>query len=1048
MSSALPNGGPIISRRQMQARQTMRSIRNDKAPRKDREPYARKRSRVQSTPLNTLSDSDDSEDLESTMERDYEELANDYDAPTQADEAFIDDDSDIATDRGIYITQRTVSTPEQIETSIEDDRDYFGGCHDHELYDRLREVQHETPPDDDAGVRSQTLHGIPCISVYDGSINQYLVDDTFINSDMHSTFITEGMCNIITGPMGCGKTTLIKRYVDETKRTNPESRFLYITCLINLCRSSARKLGFKCYLDVDIREYIEDREEKGSFVICINSLPKLLYRNNYLEYTHIILDEAVGIFGMIIGTLIKPAAREHITKMLDILVNPQSDSRRTCVVADALMGEREIDFIKTCAEVPLSKIRIWRFFPRKLTDKLPEIVYVRSKNVWCAELVKALNKEGNRIVLPTSLKDHTYSLLTLLQHADPDIISDLNLEQDECSFMQGKAWFKVDGDTDPNLLSTLISRETILNDHDRFVYTPVLQSGVDFSRMNPYNVGFGLAGTFFPVDTFVQMLRRIRRIESGDEANRAKIYVHIVGEESEWTEDCTIESLTQMLRDYKRLTNKKKELLAKTLGIQMCTRRVITDFFNTSTNENVLRMMAFTLQAAIKFKQNKEGQLRQTVKMNDPNWPYSVDHRESNGPPITAARCTNLLKNSSSEWMTGELVSRGDVLQCSDPEAVMKFFKSFMCLGDKNDISTMDVNPDAVLLPMKTSMNLLVHRCRFGIGMFSIAQQSIFMGTSPTADAYAVCKDTFNMGCMFRELFDAFKEPWKDHISYIKTFPLVMLNMDKLDTLLIDVRYVVRYWKRLVQWHNRYIPVLASNDINFIPGLDREKQPTATQITSMKNIMAACFGLLGIDCKMNDRYKNERDGKRKRQTLSAIVDSFRANVLSGNLPEDEVCELDRSRSVTVTVSEHEVDKKMLLTQLDLATRRDIVDLILVRPGYLDSYMSFDPVPVSGRDPRRTDFDKKTLQLMIKMLGVIDKNAAQAFMDTPSHWILKDADKDASLNALKGFCRMAKQKIVEEFNRYGDPSNAIDPTFLMSDSPGGESDEDEEMVISD
>ena len=125
------------------------------------------------------------------------------------------------------------------------------------------------------------------------------------------------------------------------------------------------------------------------------------------------------------------------------------------------------------------------------------------------------------------------------------------MELDECSAMYNKAWFKIDADTDDTLINTLVTREEILDDHDRFLYTPVLQSGVDLSRMKPYNVGFGLSGTFFPVNTFVQMLRRVRRIESERDGERAKVYVHIVGDESEWIEgDSSIEHIVEMLRDY------------------------------------------------------------------------------------------------------------------------------------------------------------------------------------------------------------------------------------------------------------------------------------------------------------------------------------------------------------------------------------------------------------------------------------------------------------------------------------------------------------------
>lgn len=1052
------SGGRYISKRQAAGITAQRSAPASKYSRNERHtPYTRRGRTPPNTIINTASDSDDSVDLSTTRERDYEELFVE-DRVTDADMQFIDDSTPV-NEWGFHL--RLDNSESQLEDELLMDASFDIDIEEQlqqqqvitGVPDRLREVAHETPPDDHVNVCQQVLHGFPCVSVYSGEGNNFLVQDTFINSDMHNVFIPRGTCRVITGPMGCGKTSLIKKYVEDTRSADPTRKFLYVTCNRTLCRASARSFGFQSYLDINIKDAIRNKELQ-SLVICINSLYKLNEQQCYTEFTDVILDEVVGIFDMLMGSLIYPEQRKNTIKMLSLLVDPQRNRKRTCIIADALVSDRELDFLKTSAHLGPHNVKIWRFFPPSLTQRLPEIVYCVSKNQWLAKLVTNMNVEGKRIVLPTSLKDHTYELLQLIQNADPDLIQDLQLDLNECLMSMGKTWFKVDGNTDPIQINRLLSNHAaILDANDRFLYTPVIQSGVDFNQNKPYHVGFGLAGTFFSANTFVQMLRRNRNFVSDVEGERAKIYVHVVGEESAWSEDCSVETLSTMIKEYAKMSSKKREQLAELVNISSERGRSrITDYFTTHLNEDVVRLMAYTLQASIKFKQDKLGYLKQVVKMNDPNWPFSVDHTESANKPVTAKHCRELLKNSASQWITQELHCKGDVLQCKDPEEVLALFRQFNCLGDKQ-VTDLEITKEAAMFPMRNTMELMVHRGRFCFGPFAVLIKSVFVGTSRETETYAVYKDNYNIGCMFREMFEAFREPWKDHICFLsdgsngREFGIVAMNLEKLDTLVIDVEEILRYWKALARWNNRFATVLMGNDIDAIAQLDPNAQPTAKQVSLMKTIMAAVFGMLGIECRMSDKYKMQ-NGKRKRSVIRAVVDGIkRQHTLHGSPPEetfDDLVTVDTNKAVTVTLSEHVVNTEQFLRQYDLCLRRDIMELILVPPNRVERFLAFDSY-MTGTTNSITDYNKKLLQKFIESLRVIDRQMTKQFMSTASYWILREPGYSVNLGILKTYTEEIQKSLKDLYKRMSLPYSHLEPTFLLSETPGSETSDE---VMSD
>lgn len=970
-------------------------------------------------------DSDDSsgEDLIDTMDRDIEELYEE-ERITKEDLDFIDD-SQQTNVTGLYTS---LDTEDEDIMSIDNDIVL-------DSFDELREVRHETPPSDSLAVVSGTLRGFPCTTVYSGEENGYLIDETFINKDKHEVFVENGICTVLTGPMGCGKTTLMQAVTEE--HINGGGKVLYVSCNRTLCRQTARNMKLQSYLDLNIEHAIKSKN-LPSMVICINSLPKLLLDQAYCDFTLVIFDEIVGIIDMLLGALIKPRDRVKIIKMMAYLVDPGTTKKRTCIVADALVSDRELMFLSDIAKLDANQVNVWRFFPKKLTEKLSEIVYIENKNEWMKMMLYHMKDPAQRIFFCAAPKEHSYDFLYLLKQGDTDILSTLQLDLNEYSEVANQEWFCIDRDTDPVVVQHLLADDTILNDYPRFLYTPAIQSGVSFSRCTNYNVGFGLGGTFFAPTTFAQMLRRPRNVTSVVPGQRAKIYVHIIGEQTDWSEPSDIEHCEQLIDGYATLSKAKAKLLQDMMGLgHVRQRNVITDYFVREKNKDVIRLMAYYLQSMIKFRQNKKECFRTVIKMNDPNWPWSEITTENKREPITAKFCKALLRATADEWATGEMQTKSTVIMTQDTEKTIASLQSYYALGNKQ-VNELAIKQKEALFPLAGIEEVMVLRARFTISPFAFVAQNMFVGSDSDSHSYIAHTDVYNIGCAFRELVEVLAPVWRHHHYTVvasgddenqrRDYTIASFDLENLDEMALDTRdAIVAYWKPLVRWKVKHDYTLFSNSVDSISGLKSEDTvPTAEQVTGMRNLIVAFFGLLGIKFPLTDAYLvnyPNRKPTRKRQTLGGILHSLHQQC-SGN----DISNYPNTASgvsVNVTLARHLMDEKTFYRRYDMVLRRDLTELITSNDPERYLYNRF-----SGD----TDFDSKAMLGFFKQLRKMDRGKVDVYLNSASHWVLEEPDATESLNILKEFNKYLMEFLFSRWERLKDLRvECFQATYCLSET---------------
>jgi hypothetical protein len=106
---------------------------------------------------------------------------------------------------------------------------------------------------------------------------------------------------------------------------------------------------------------------------------------------------------------------------------------------------------------------------------------------------------------------------------------------------------------------------------------------------------------------------------------------------------------------------------------------------------------------------------------------------------------------------------------------------------------------------------------------------------------------------------------------------------------------------------------------------------------------------------------------------------------------------------------------------------------------MERYMTFNPISPPGVEPPTTDFNAGILKKMVEILSVVPKDEARHYLDSPSFWILKNEDRRVHLDVFKQFCRSLRRVLTRTWGRFN-PSGAIEPTFLLSETPGYSEDE--------
>jgi energy-coupling factor transporter ATP-binding protein EcfA2 len=929
-------------------------------------------------------------------------------------EDFIDDHSDSEPDRSIYF----------------DAMDIHGGgeCSDDTLHDKPDEhsgsdsssavrdaaasalesisIRADTSRDDTPcsrepprpanGYRRSSFMGVPDICVYDTRNNNYLTQcGRYINASSHEEIVKKGYLNVLTGPMGCGKTNLLKTLVAHVKAHEPERKILYITNSRGLCAKSSEALGLASYLQLNLKEEISCNS-LGHLVICINSLAKLDYKKTFMDYGLVIIDEIVGCLDSIFsGELIKPELRSKLVQILSMLCNPwrQSGNRATILLIDALMGEREMHFVKEIVK-PDSRLKrgessilnVFRFFPTAIQGDLPEIRYVQHKNRWIRLLVDSMIDKGNdyRICLMTCLREHVFDLLSLVKMVDPDLMDDIRVPLEKAEQTYGKDWLWVDSHTDKPLVENIVNNSSVvLAQYPRFAFTPVFVSGVSFEV--PYDIVFCIAATFMSASNLTQMFRRIRTV------SERKLILHIIDNPVAVPFNLDFETVKKLVTDYDKIDEKHRLVLASCLSQKnRMNRQHITEYFKTRRDDNVVDLLAYTVLDSLRFKADPKGHIRTLLAQNDPTWSMTVDEVEPGGTPVSGKRVRELMKASFEQYATDTIVTKHDTLLCRDSEEVRRSLALYGACGTQT-MESLKLVKGQIYDAHREANKLFVSRCRMALTPFALFTQLLFLGCPKESTAYYCLKDSYNLGRLVTHMFVAMDGPWVHHIGGVSTpnksstTHYVALNPDYISDLYVDTYMVVGRWKPLAEWARQYSGILAVNSISLSGEIQPNACPSAAQVTNMKDVICAVFGLLGLPLKLTDDHvlsTGRSNGKRKRQSIKVVIAE------AARLGFTEPCPPPTGTTIAVTLSRAVPKLDSLLEYYDRSLRQDCLDYLSNLTGPV-SYLSYR---LPEGDNGLSGLDAQLIKKFYSHLKKIKmEDFVRPYLDSPSFWLVEDPE---------------------------------------------------------
>lgn len=945
------------------------------------------------------SDSESSEDICMSGSSDVDEDDAELDSRDDAHDDFIDDSSmrygDDDADRSVHYRVLRNSDDEPVSEAV----DLSGDDHSIEVDDRespcisVSDDESSDGPDEPAprNYRRSVFMGVPDHCVFDVGPDGFLLPSGHINHEAHEDIIKRNHANILTGPMGCGKTTLIENMVKYWKQTYPGERIIYISNSRNLCRSSARKLGLPCYLDMNLRQEAAD-DTLGDIVVCINSLWHLrgvAEKKKYdrvSNYSLVIIDEMVSVFNSIYsGDLIKPAQRSQITKILTMLCNLKrgtTENAATVVMCDALFNEREMWFVKKIVKTPVERINVFRFFPRLIQQDLPEIVYVREKNRWIRILIDRLIDKPHtyRTVLMTCLRDHCYNLLSLIKILDPDLMNDLKVKLERAEQMYGLDWLWVDSNTDVEVVTQLLADPDALDRHDRFAFTPVFQAGVSF--LNPYDVGLCIAGTFMPATSLAQMLRRVRKIKE------KKIYLHLVGNTCIPSFPLELDVIKQNIRDFRKLDDVVRSSLAECLSVSVRNnQRRVTDYFTDQLDDDVLTLMAYTVLEALKFKYHGEEYLKEILFRNDPHWKMSYDNTEIGGTRVDSKRVDELTKAAFQQVANDIVPNKHDSLMCNDWDLVKRMLNRYNAFGCHLP-EDLKIKQTVLYDTRKHTSALFTARSRMGFTPLALLSRLVFLGFAPDSTPYNCLKDAYSLGMLVTDMFLALGSPFADQVNTISrrsgsTYSYIMLDLDTVPNLRISTHTIIGNWKSLVKWVTKYRVILAVNSINSAETVSDTRCPNASETTNMKDVVCAVLGLFGFSYKLT-RDHVLSNGKRKRCALRTLIQECT------NMGMTEFPPLAAGPSATVTLSvcaPEPVD--CCMEYCDKAFREELKELVSCgKPvGFFSERMPDDEQVVDFGEKNRAVVSK-----FIQHLSKVDRSKINKYLDSPSFWLVQNPEQ--------------------------------------------------------
>jgi nucleoside-triphosphatase THEP1 len=348
---------------------------------------------------------------------------------------------------------------------------------------------------------------------------KYTTEDRFMKSMLPDpetgSFLQNQRTFVLQGGMGTGKSTVIKRLVDDINKEKGKknTRILSISFRIVLSDKASSELGLKCYRSVP-REEIN---QENKLAIQLDSLLKLRVPSMFNDeeyslpepYDVIILDEIESIFSHF--------SSDTLVNHVSAIFHDFTKLVRECkvlVLADADIHERSMLLIsRVRSHVPVI------YHKNSFVAIKTNYVQITDRDYFKLLLIKML-KSGKRVFFFSNNKRY---LNELYKDILEEIKNSDNVEE-ACKILTGNRVMKITGD------SSEAVKRAVKNCNEDWVkliflgITPTVGAGVDFVQEH-FDVSFGYASAnSCCARAFNQMRGRVRKVKE------SKCYFYVENE--------------------------------------------------------------------------------------------------------------------------------------------------------------------------------------------------------------------------------------------------------------------------------------------------------------------------------------------------------------------------------------------------------------------------------------------------------------------------------------------------------------------------------------
>lgn len=303
--------------------------------------------------------------------------------------------------------------------------------------------------------------------------------------------------NVLSSPMGCGKTTAICRFISD----HHFSKILFITNRVTLAEITSLTFGCTNYL-----HYASGPIDcNKSIVITINSIRRLI---NIRDYDLIVLDEFNSTLDMMGSTIVD--TEEIVRFFLEKIINiDDAVVKRTVIVSDAILPKDSKDFInKMFLKDNFGSFNINEvsFYPN--IKKLPfENVFICDDiDTIFISIIRALVKKKKIVVLTNCTK--LCAVFVSLCHINcVELLTKLNIRlKERLNFS-----YSIFSSETKNKVYETVQNSFVDVKDDLLIFSPIMDSGISIENIDVDEVFGVFCGVTNTVSSMVQMCGRIRK---------------------------------------------------------------------------------------------------------------------------------------------------------------------------------------------------------------------------------------------------------------------------------------------------------------------------------------------------------------------------------------------------------------------------------------------------------------------------------------------------------------------------------------------------------